>query len=68
MIWPCEIVREALRDWQYKQRIGESELAALRTDIAAADQDITEGRVSAFDAEKIIKKRQERSKSNSTSK
>ena len=63
-----EIVREALRDWQHKRRIRESELAALRTDIAAADQDIREGRVSAFDAEKIIKEGQERSKSRSTSK
>lgn len=57
-----EIVREALRDWQHKRLMRETELAALRGDIALADQDITDGRVHAFDAEKIIRKGQERSK------
>lgn len=53
-----EIIREALRDWQHKRRLRESELAALRTDIAAADQDIAKGRVSDFDGNKIIGKGQ----------
>lgn len=53
-----EIVREALRDWLHKRRLRETELAGLRAEIAAADQDIAEGRVGAFDAEKIIRKGQ----------
>ena len=57
-----EIVREALRDWQHKRRLQETELAALRGDIAAADRDIAEGWVHAFDADKIIQKGREKSK------
>jgi antitoxin ParD1/3/4 len=57
-----EIVREALRDWQHKRRLRETELVALRADIAAADQDIAGGRASAFDADKIIRKGQKISK------
>ena len=63
-----EIVREALRDWQHKRRLRESELAALRADIALADQDIAEGRVSAFDTDKIIRKGQKTLNDRSSSK
>lgn len=63
-----EIVREALRDWQHKRKLRESELKSLRSEIAAADADVAAGRVGAFDAEKIIKKGQGRLKSRSTSK
>ncbi|MDJ0685144.1 MAG: type II toxin-antitoxin system ParD family antitoxin [Alphaproteobacteria bacterium] len=61
-----EIVREALRDWQHKRRLRETELAALRADIAVADQDIAAGRVGAFDAGKIIRKGRKKSQGRST--
>ncbi len=57
-----EIVREALRDWQHKRRVQASELAALRAEIAAADDDVAQGRVRGFDAEKIVKKGQKKLK------
>ncbi|MBP5856250.1 type II toxin-antitoxin system ParD family antitoxin [Marivibrio halodurans] len=63
-----EIVREALRDWQHKRRLRETELETLRGDIAAADDDRAQGRVGAFDADKIIKKGQEKSKRRAPSK
>jgi len=62
-----EIVREALRDWQHKRQLRETELAGLRADIAAAGQDIAAGRVSAFNADKIIKKGQRKLKDRSPS-
>ena len=62
-----EIIREALRDWQHKRRLRETELLALRGDIAAADRDIADGRSGVFDADKIIKKGQKILKDRSTS-
>lgn len=62
-----EIIREALRDWQHKRRLRETELVALRGDIAAADRDIADGRSGAFDADKIIKKGQKTLKDRSPS-
>ena len=57
-----EIVREALRDWQHKWRLRESELESLRSDIAVAHGDIAEGKVQAFDPERIVRKGQEKSR------
>jgi len=62
-----EIVREALRDWQHKRRLKETELTALRGDIVEADRDIASGRVNAFDPDKIIKKGQKKLSSRSAS-
>lgn len=55
-----EIIREALRDWQHKRKLKQSELDALRADIAVADQDIAEDRVSRFNAETILQRGQEK--------
>ncbi|WP_339863282.1 ribbon-helix-helix domain-containing protein [Thalassospira alkalitolerans] len=62
-----EIVRDALRDWQHKRKLQETELEALRTDIAVADRDVAEARVETFDADQIVKKGQQRLQSRSGS-
>lgn len=62
-----EIVRDALRDWQHKRKLQETELEALRADIAVADRDIAEARVETFDADQIVKKGQQRLQSRSGS-
>ena len=62
-----EIIREALRDWQHKRRLQETQLEAVRADIATADRDVAEGRVHAFDADKIIRKGHKKSKDRSAS-
>ena len=46
----------------------QNKIRALCDDIAAADADIAAGRVSTFDADKIIKKGQEKSKRHRPSK
>ena len=51
-----EIIREALRDWQRKRRLQESELEQLRADIRGGLDDLKAGRVSNFDADRIVKK------------
>lgn len=53
-----EIIREALRDWQHKRKLRETELETLRADIAVADKDIAEGRVDTFDVNKIAEQGQ----------
>jgi len=55
-----EIIREALRDWQHKRKLKQSELDALRADIAVGDQDIAEDRVSSFNAATILQRGQEK--------
>ncbi len=51
-----EIIREALRDWQRKRRLQESELEQLRADIRDGLDDLQAGRISSFDADRIVKK------------
>lgn len=51
-----EIVREALRDWRFKQLTQRRELEALRQDINKGIDDINEGRVQDFDAGRIVAK------------
>jgi antitoxin ParD1/3/4 len=51
-----EVVREALRDWQYKRRLREGELEQLRADVEAGLEDLKAGRVGDFDADRIVKK------------
>ena len=51
-----EIIREALRDWQRKRRLQESELEQLRADIRDGLDDLKAGRISNFDADRIVKK------------
>ncbi|MFH1805871.1 MAG: type II toxin-antitoxin system ParD family antitoxin [Pseudomonadota bacterium] len=62
-----EIIREALRDWHHKRKLRETELDALRVDIAVADRDIAEGRVGAFDINRIAEQGQKKLQSRSRS-
>jgi antitoxin ParD1/3/4 len=55
-----EIIREALRDWRHKRALQEQELADLRAKIEEGLADIDAGRVRDFDAERIIRKGEER--------
>jgi antitoxin ParD1/3/4 len=51
-----EVVREALRDWKMKRALQLQELAALKADIDKGLADLAEGRVTEFDAARIIKR------------
>jgi antitoxin ParD1/3/4 len=51
-----EIIREALRDWRHKRALQERELADLRAKVQEGLDDVAAGRVSDFDAERIIAK------------
>ena len=57
-----EIVREALRDWQYKRELQRRQLDNLRADIQAGLDDVQAGRVKDFNADDIIEKGEERFK------
>ena len=57
-----EIVREALRDWRFKQLTQRRELEALGQDINKGIDDINEGRVQDFDAGRIVAKGKKRLK------
>ena len=62
-----EVVREALRDWQYKRGLRQQELDRLRADIDVGLDDLAAGRVRDFDAERIIAKGRKRSPRRATS-
>ena len=49
-----EIVREALRDWRFKQLTQRGELEALRRDITKGLDDIDKGKLQDFDAGRIV--------------
>lgn len=49
-----EVIREALRDWMTKRTLEVEALAALQVDIDKGLADLAEGRVTDFDANKII--------------
>ena len=55
-----EIVREALRDWRHKRALQAQELADLRAAVQEGLDDIEAGRVRDFDAERIIRRGEER--------
>jgi antitoxin ParD1/3/4 len=55
-----EIVREALRDWRHKRALRARELAELRAQVEAGLADIEAGRVRDFDAERIIRRGEQR--------
>ena len=57
-----EIIREALRDWRHKRALQEQEFADLRAKVQEGLDDIAAGRVHDFDAERIIRKGEERLK------
>jgi antitoxin ParD1/3/4 len=51
-----EVVREALRDWKMKRALQVQELASLKADIDKGLNDLAEGRVKDFDANRIIER------------
>jgi antitoxin ParD1/3/4 len=56
-----EIIREALSDWRNKRALQQQALAEMRAQIQEGLADIEAGRVSDFDAERIIRRGEERS-------
>lgn len=51
-----EVIREALRDWKVKRSLTIGELEALRADIDKGMADLSAGRVTEFDMDKIIER------------
>ena len=51
-----EVVREALRDWKMKRALQLQELAALKLDIDKGLNDLAEGRVQDFNADRLIER------------
>jgi len=51
-----EVVREALRDWKIKRAIQHEELIALKTDIEKGLADVAAGRLTEFNADRIIER------------
>lgn len=51
-----EVVREALREWKTKRALQLQELAGLKADIDKGLADLAEGRVTDFDAARIIER------------
>lgn len=49
-----EVVREALRDWKIKRELRLRQLAELKGDIDRGLADVAAGRVTKFDAKRII--------------
>ena len=51
-----EVVREALREWKLRRAVQAQEFAALKADIDKGLADVAAGRVSDFDADKIVQR------------
>lgn len=51
-----EVVREALRDWKMKRALQLQEFAALKADIDQGLADVTAGRLTEFNADRIIER------------
>ncbi|MCJ2060965.1 type II toxin-antitoxin system ParD family antitoxin [Methylobacterium sp. J-048] len=51
-----EVVRAALRDWKLKRTLQLDELTALKVDIDAGLADVAAGRVTTFDAARIVER------------
>lgn len=49
-----EVVREALRDWKIKREVRLRQLGELKADIDRGVADVAAGRVTKFDAKRII--------------
>ena len=49
-----EVIREALRDWKMKRELQAQKFAALKAEIDRGMADVTEGRLTEFDARSII--------------
>jgi antitoxin ParD1/3/4 len=51
-----EVVREALRDWKIKRAIQHEEIATLKADIDKGLADVAAGRLTEFNAERIVER------------
>jgi antitoxin ParD1/3/4 len=51
-----EVIREAVRDWKMKRALQMQEFAALKADIDQGLADVAAGRVTEFNADKIIER------------
>lgn len=51
-----EVVREALRDWKMKRALQLQEFAALKADIDQGMADVAAGRLTEFNADRIIER------------
>lgn len=51
-----EVVREALRDWKIKRVIQHEEIAALKADIDKGLADVAAGRLTEFNADRIVER------------
>lgn len=49
-----EVIREALRDWKMKREFQFHRLAELKADIDRGLSDVTEGRVTGYDPQRIM--------------
>ncbi|WP_176981001.1 hypothetical protein [Nitrosospira multiformis] len=52
----AEVIREALRDWKVRRELRQEELTALKADIDQALAQVAAGRVSEFNAERIVER------------
>lgn len=51
-----EVIRDALRDWKARRTLQLHEIAALKADIDKGLADVTAGRLTDFDASKIVER------------
>ena len=51
-----EVVRDALRDWKLKRELQSQKFAALKRDVDKGMADVREGRVTKFDANRIVRR------------
>jgi antitoxin ParD1/3/4 len=51
-----EVMREAIRDWKIKRTVQQEELAALKADIDKGLAEVAAGRLSDFNANRIIER------------
>jgi antitoxin ParD1/3/4 len=51
-----EVIREALREWKTRRELRHEELAALKTDIDQALNEVAAGRLTEFNNERIIER------------
>ena len=56
-----EVIREALRDWRHNRALRKRRIQELRADVRAGLEDIGDGRVREFDADRIIAEGRKRS-------
>lgn len=51
-----EVIREALRDWKIKRELQIQRLEALKAEIGRGLADVADGRLSGFDAGRIVER------------